>query len=328
MIEQILEKFGFARELSEAGWFENDSFTDLLQTLKEQIRKGRIVVVTGAMGVGKTSTIEQIRPRLEQEKDILISISYSVEKQRINLQSLISALTMDLSFDDPRSVGKSRQPEYRERLLRRLFSEARKNVALFIDEAHDLPFQTLVELKRMMETCKTDTSKLSIVLVGHPRLKDDLRKPELQEIGNRSYFQEMRGIAGSERAFFNWLMEKCLKDGVKVSDVFTDEAVEFIVQNLTTPLQMHFFIWRALEEAFEAGQKHVSIETLRETVARDLQDKESRLVRLGYNARRLADILRVREGDVRFYFAGKLAPEKHKEIDEGIQNLGLIAARS
>ena len=325
MIEQILERFGFEKEFAEAGWFENESFMDLLQTLKDEIRKGRIIVITGSMGVGKTSTIEQIRPRLELEKDILISISYSVEKQRVTLQSLISALTMDLSFEDHRALARVRQPEFRERFLRKLFHDAKKNVALFIDEAHDLPFQTLVELKRMMETCKTETSKLSIVLVGHPRLKMDLKKPELQEIGNRAYFKEMRGIAGSERQFFNWMMECCLKKGVKISDIFTDDAVEFIVTNLTTPLQMHCFIWRALEEAFEAGQKMISIETLREAVAKDLQDKESLLVRLGYNVRRLSDILGMREVDVRSYFAGKLAPEKHREIEEGIQTLGLFA---
>ena len=53
----------------------------------------------------------------------------------------------------------------------------------------------------------------SIILVGHPRLRHVLKQSEeTQEIGDRAFFHEMRGIAGREREFFEWMMKQCLME--------------------------------------------------------------------------------------------------------------------
>lgn len=322
----MLAKYGFAKEPLEAGWFEDESFSFLLESIQELVRKGRLIVVTGAMGAGKTSSLSRISKQLESEKEIVVSVAYSVEKQKVSLQSLMLALILDLRPDDPSVILKAKQPEQRERTLRGILTESRKNIAMFVDEAHDLSLQTLVELKRLMEICKIGASSLSIILVGHPRLRHVLKQSEeTQEIGDRAFFHEMRGITGREREFFDWMMKQCLRDGVAIKDVFTEDAVEFIVTTFSTPLQMQCFVGRAIEEAWEMGQKPISISVLQEAVFRDLQNKESRLVRMGYNSKRLAEYLNVREIEVRTYFGGKLPSDRHKEIEDKIFKLGLLA---
>ena len=322
----MLAKYGFAREPLEAGWFEDESFTLLLDSIQELVHKGRLIVITGAIGVGKTTSLEKIGRHIEAKKDVFVSVSYSIEKQKVSLQSLMLALILDLRPDDPLIITKAKQPEQRERTLRRILTESRKNIAMVIDEAHDLSLQTLVELKRLMEICKIGESSLSIVLVGHPRLRHMLKQSDAaQEIGDRAFFHEMRGITGREREFFEWMMKQCLKEGVHINDIFTTEAVDFIVSMFSTPLQMQCFVGRAIEEAWEMDQKQISVAILQEAVFRDVQNKESKLVRMGYNSKRLAEYLNVRETEVKTYFVGKLPSDRHKEIEDKILRLGLLA---
>ena len=45
--------------------------------------------------------------------------------------------------------------------------------------------KTLVGLKRLIEVVRDGGGTLSIVLAGHPKLKNDLRRPTMEEIGSR-----------------------------------------------------------------------------------------------------------------------------------------------
>lgn len=59
-------------------------------------------------------------------------------------------------------------------------------MVLFIDDAHDLHSLTLVGLKRLIELTYHDGGPLSVGLAGHPKFKNDLRRPALEEIGARA----------------------------------------------------------------------------------------------------------------------------------------------
>ena len=65
---------------------------------------------------------------------------------------------------------------------------------MFVDEAHDLHPKTLVGLKRLVELVQNNGGALSVVLVGHPKLRNDLRR----RIINRNHlfqrlFIDLRG---------------------------------------------------------------------------------------------------------------------------------------
>jgi len=80
-----------------------------------------------------------------------------------------------------KTVTISSQSERRERDPQELFRRAKKPVALFIDDAHDLHPKTLTALKRLTELV-AEGGQLSIVLIGHPKLKNDLRRPKMEEV--------------------------------------------------------------------------------------------------------------------------------------------------
>ena len=55
-----------------------------------------------------------------------------------------------------------------------------------MDEEHDIYGQTLRGLKRLMEVIQEGEGVLSIVLAAHPKLKNDLRRSSMEEIGRRA----------------------------------------------------------------------------------------------------------------------------------------------
>ncbi|MGV8339447.1 hypothetical protein ACV33H_27895, partial [Pseudomonas aeruginosa] len=67
-------------------------------------------------------------------------------------------------------------------------------VALLVDETHDLNGHTLTGLKRLLELAEDDSGRrrLSIVLAGHPKLCNDLRRPTMEEIGYRTDIFELQ----------------------------------------------------------------------------------------------------------------------------------------
>ena len=112
---------------------------------------------------------------LAREKEILVAKSLFVEKSQISLPVLINALFYDLGTEKDFKIPT--QPEKRERALRDLIRKRQKPVALFIGDAHDLHAKTLVALKRLIEAVRDGGGTLSIILPGHPKLKNDLRRP-------------------------------------------------------------------------------------------------------------------------------------------------------
>jgi len=107
--------------------------------------------------------------------------------------------------DQPeKTVTISSQSERRERDPQELFRRAKKPVALFIDDAHDLHPKTLTALKRLTELV-AEGGQLSIVLIGHPKLKNDLRRPKMEEVSDRTTVFEFGGLRDRQRDYIDWV---------------------------------------------------------------------------------------------------------------------------
>jgi len=58
-------------------------------------------------------------------------------------------------------------------------------------------------------------------------------------------------------------------------------------------------------------------------LAHDLESLEPRLMRQGYNAKALADLLHVRQGEIRALFHGRLPPRRTQELQQEMLAAGL-----
>jgi type II secretory pathway predicted ATPase ExeA len=86
--------------------------------------------------------------------------------------------------------------EKSERALIRVMRRCQKPIGLFGDDGHDRHAQTLRGLKQMIEKTGRRGIRLTIVFVGHPRLKNDPRRPSHEETGARATVFDFEDIQG------------------------------------------------------------------------------------------------------------------------------------
>jgi type II secretory pathway predicted ATPase ExeA len=321
MRRETMEHYGIVREFSNAGFHETEQHRLLLRDITAAIRHGKFVALSGVIGCGKTTMLNHLQTQLAETGDILVAKSHSVDKERVTLSTLMLALFYDLSTE--RDFVIPTKAEKRERALRDLIRKRKKPVVLFIDEAHDLPRKTLVDLKRLMEMVRDGDGILSIVLAGHPRLKNDLRRPTMEEIGNRATVFSMDKVHGENRDYIYWLFGQCTKSETAAHTLCDDEAVDLLADRLKTPLQIDEHLTRALEEAFQVGGRPVGRDVVEAVLAKDINDLEPTLVRHGYGTKALAEMLDISTKEVRRFVRGQLPPGRTSELQSQLLKAGV-----
>jgi type II secretory pathway predicted ATPase ExeA len=322
LYSDILDFYDLNKEFSEAGYFETEQFDKFVKDIKPALHKGGLLALVGIVGVGKTTTLRRLQQILRNEKEIIVSKSFSVEKARVNLNTLMTALFYDLSTQ--KDFKMPSQSERRERVLHDLIGKSKKPIALFIDEAHDLHKNTLLGLKRLVELAVEGGGKISIVLAGHPKLKNDLRSPIMEETGARAKVFDIQGMVEHEKRFIYWMLEQCAKPKVKPHDIFTEDAIALLAQRLISPLQIIYYAWRTLEEAFLVGEKPVSANIVNEVLVPNLNDLEPKLARYGYSVRVLSEQLHTKPNDIKLLLKGTHASEaRANDFLEQLRKLGV-----
>jgi type II secretory pathway predicted ATPase ExeA len=108
---------------------------------------------------------------------------------------------------------------------------------------------------------------MRVILAGHPKLRNDLRRPTMEEIGYRTDIFNLDGIAGSQRDYIHWLLGVCTSNNAEPGTILTPEAIDMLATKLRTPLQVQLHPTLALEAGYRTGEKPVTAELV-ETVPR------------------------------------------------------------
>ena len=235
MLSDVREYYGLVREISQSGYFETAQSQQILKELKLAITDGKLIALAGIVGTGKTTMLQKIQELLGQDKDILVAKSLSVDGTQTTLGTLIMALFYDLATE--KDVRIPTQPERRERALRELIKKRHKPIVLFVDDAHDLHAKTLLGLKRLIEVVRDGKGMLSVVLAGHPRLQNDLKRSTMEEIGARATLFELEGFGPDKKKYLHWLVAQAMTPPAKIETVLTEDAVTMLCERLTTPVR-------------------------------------------------------------------------------------------
>jgi general secretion pathway protein A len=142
-------------------------------------RRLGFIAIIGDVGLGKTTILHSY---LEQRHDFNIT-AIVIFNPRLSFEDLLKVIFADLELD---SRGLDVR-ELQEKLHQFLIEEygAGRNVVLIIDEAQNLPLDTLEQL-RMLSNLETGKDKLlQIILAGQTELEELLSRPELRQIEQR-----------------------------------------------------------------------------------------------------------------------------------------------
>lgn len=148
--------------------FLSRDFTRNLKVFETAITEGAepYALLTGETGVGKTALLRQLRVNLDRTR---FKLCYFSEACRLGAPGLVrvaaEALRVSVSMNHALTL---------DRLLRALSGETAK-LLLWLDEAHDLPKETLNQARALVEANLDGSQPAQVVFAGHPKLENDLK---------------------------------------------------------------------------------------------------------------------------------------------------------
>jgi general secretion pathway protein A len=202
--------------------FKTESYLEVISNLKYGIShyKG-LVVVTGEVGTGKTTTLRSMMQQLGQEVLAVYLLNPFLTASEF-YELLAGELRLGLSLT-------ASKPERLSTLTRFLATRHSKGLrtVLIADEAHGLATNVLEEI-RLLANLETNTEKLlQIVLCGQPELRDKLNQPDLRQLKQRVALRcSIKPLASFE--VDKYIRFRLKTAGAERLDIFDEEAVDLI----------------------------------------------------------------------------------------------------
>jgi general secretion pathway protein A len=143
-----------------------------------QARKG-FIVLTGEVGTGKTTMLECLRDYLEAQYMEFAFIFNS----RINTEQFFEMIAYDLDLP----CARTSKTEVLFALNQLLVEQAQegRTVVLIVDEAHNLEWDVLEEIRLLGNLENRNGKLLQIILAGQPELDRKLDAPNLRQLKQR-----------------------------------------------------------------------------------------------------------------------------------------------
>lgn len=142
------------------------------------MEKNGFIMLTGEIGMGKTTLIRYLLNKLESKMDVGVIFNTNVNADQI-LKLIL------LEFELPNSVGdKTKDLDTLYQFLIKQY-QLGKQVLLIIDEAQNLTAEALEEVRMLSNLQSDEEILLQVMVVGQPELKKKLEKPELAQFSQR-----------------------------------------------------------------------------------------------------------------------------------------------
>jgi general secretion pathway protein A len=143
-----------------------------------QARKG-FIVLSGEVGTGKTTMLECLRDYLEAQ---YIEFAF-VFNSRINADQFFEMIAYDLDLP----CARTSKTEVLFALNHLLVEQAQegRTVVLIVDEAHNLEWDVLEEIRLLGNLENRNGKLLQIILAGQPELDRKLDAPNLRQLKQR-----------------------------------------------------------------------------------------------------------------------------------------------
>jgi general secretion pathway protein A len=181
------------------------------------------IVITGEVGVGKTTVLRSYLERINGKKSRIVYVF----NPNISFKELLQNIFQELNID-PKTGDINQMVTRLHHLMIDECKEGR-SIVLLIDEAHNMPLQTLENL-RMLSNLETSSDKLmQIVLVGQPEFEEILNRKELRQLKQRVAVHSIITPLNTKESLA-YIQHRLTKAGMNHTPVFTRVALRKIVK--------------------------------------------------------------------------------------------------
>src|SRR6201997_225919 len=182
-----------------------------------QSRKG-FIVLTGEVGTGKTTMLECLRDFLESQ---YIEFAF-LFNSRINTDQFFEMIAYDLDLPCVRTS----KTEVLYALNQLLVEQAQdgRTVVLIVDEAHNLEWEVLEEIRLLGNLENRGGKLLQIILAGQPEFDRKIDAPNLRQLKQRIVLRcNLQPF--TLRDAVEYMQSRLEKAGMPNQTVFPDELV-------------------------------------------------------------------------------------------------------
>jgi len=185
-------------------------------------QRAGFIVITGEIGTGKTTLLRHMLRFLDEEMPVAL-----ISQTLLHAEELLQAVCQEFSLP---YLNKGK-PELQELFGIFLVEQYRigKYVILILDEAQNLPLETLEEIRMLSNLDADNECILQIILIGQPALRAKLQSAELRQLYQR--VEVSYHLAPLDRQELKEYIRYRIKTaGGKNNDLFDDKAIETIYE--------------------------------------------------------------------------------------------------
>jgi len=242
--------------------FLAESHREALAHLLYGVDQGEgFIAVVGEVGTGKTTLCRTLLARLGAGTEVAFLFNPDLSPLEL-LESICTEFGVAVPGDASRR-------DLLERINEFLVHNKRQNrrVLLIIDEAQNLPTETLEQV-RLLSNLETETSKLvQIILLGQPELEVKLASQELRQLRQRiSVWWTLGPLSRPETA--EYVRHRLRVAGGATRSCFNDRALREVHRRAQgVPRVVNILCDRALLAAFAEGARDVELRHVRKAAA-------------------------------------------------------------
>jgi len=267
-----------------------EAYASMVYGLKK--RKGFIAVI-GEVGLGKTTVV---RSFLQQQSNQAHLKTIFIFNPNVTFLGLVRHLYNELDIEPPptKNLKSDITSELIKHLHQALIEEYSKGylLVLVIDEAQNMPVETLENLRMLSNLETTQDKLLQIFLVGQPELERKLNQPELRQLKQRLAIRcTLKPLSRKETV--QYIEHRLKMAGLKEQTVFRRGALWRIYgYTKGNPRMINILCDNALVTGFGYGVSRIGPGIIRE-VNKDMLGATSRPRKLVWSAAIAAALLLV-----------------------------------
>ncbi len=251
MSNNFLEFFGFEEDpfkiTPDIDFYFNSKYHQEALMALEYIYHSEegFVVIVGEPGTGKTITIRKFLSQIPDNMEYAYILF-----PNLSPEELLYAILEDFGVQIPKEENTTKNKLF-SILKDFLINKKKEGKKLFIivDEAQNLPIETLEEL-RILSNLETEKEKLlQIILIGQPELEEKLNSPKLRQLKQRiTVFVKLSNLSKDEtESYINYRLSKAGGSSVRITKKAINEVYKL---SKGIPRLINQIMERALMAAF------------------------------------------------------------------------------